>query len=542
MKNNHSRPQIDSLTGLRFFAAISIALAHGSVLLLTFDQNFKFAQWLQCVSGIGMPLFFVLSGFVIHYNYSSLVTEKSISNKLKFMWARFSRVYPLFLLVLLLDILTNRNFLAAWADSVESAIKSIQALPYYLVLVQSWFFKVIGQNNLIYQLGPNTPLMWSISTEWFFYLAFLVLAAPLSYLCRHQKPLRVTFILIGWIACFWALSYSVSEQVTAINRWGSHTYGSIASVEHGYQDSFVRWVKYFSPYSRLGEFITGCLVSALYLSAVGKSISHKEAKIGHLLTWLSLIAVFVSFYLAYTNPPVTNLFTKVRDNIGLAPALAALIFCTARYKSPIAKFLSCRSIVLLGEASYSIYVVHILVFMSIRQLSSYVSLPASSMGVMMGIARYLLALGIVLVISIGSYSLIERPAKKWLRAFWKKDAKIQWRVLGFLLAPCLLSCAFFCMDAYINRPADPDIIITSATYGANCGAPEGNATEHIQHKCRRGSVCTYVIHVNFLGDPAPKCPKNFVVEYRCKDGSIAPPIVVTGEAGLGKRITLSCPR
>jgi peptidoglycan/LPS O-acetylase OafA/YrhL len=67
------RPPIPSLTGLRFIAAFSVLFAHalpkifplpeGSVLL-------NFYTLLESVSAEGMSLFFVLSGFVIHYNYS----------------------------------------------------------------------------------------------------------------------------------------------------------------------------------------------------------------------------------------------------------------------------------------------------------------------------------------------------------------------------------------------------------------------------------------------------------------------------------------
>ncbi len=46
------RDNIDALTGLRFVAAFTIALGH------------YYQPWLE-VSGIGMPLFFTLSGFAM---------------------------------------------------------------------------------------------------------------------------------------------------------------------------------------------------------------------------------------------------------------------------------------------------------------------------------------------------------------------------------------------------------------------------------------------------------------------------------------------
>ena len=52
-----SRANIDALTGLRFVAAFTIAFGHAYPHLLS-------------LTGVGMPLFFTLSGFIIHYVYA----------------------------------------------------------------------------------------------------------------------------------------------------------------------------------------------------------------------------------------------------------------------------------------------------------------------------------------------------------------------------------------------------------------------------------------------------------------------------------------
>src|SRR5262249_14107703 len=68
-----SRPAIPALTGLRFIAALTVVISHSVTLLLLFPAGAmpRWQSYLLEIGGIGMPLFFVLSGFVIHYNYST---------------------------------------------------------------------------------------------------------------------------------------------------------------------------------------------------------------------------------------------------------------------------------------------------------------------------------------------------------------------------------------------------------------------------------------------------------------------------------------
>src|ERR1700735_4443904 len=104
MSLSHRR-DIPALTGLRFLAAFSVALAHGADVTFRISAPsdiFDFIKyWLSTAAGIGMPLFFVLSGFVIHYNYRTLIRSKGVVGFVEFLWARFSRLYPLFVVFLI---------------------------------------------------------------------------------------------------------------------------------------------------------------------------------------------------------------------------------------------------------------------------------------------------------------------------------------------------------------------------------------------------------------------------------------------------------
>src|SRR5215469_10492732 len=82
---------VPGLTGLRFLAAFSVVIAHGfGVLLQGHDAPGGIIYWATQASGFGMTLFFVLSGFVIHYNYATPVTAGGPRGIAAYLWARFA--------------------------------------------------------------------------------------------------------------------------------------------------------------------------------------------------------------------------------------------------------------------------------------------------------------------------------------------------------------------------------------------------------------------------------------------------------------------
>src|SRR4029079_19621104 len=72
-----SRPPIPALTGLRFFAAFFILVAHAGYSIGQF-QDSNISRYISFIALYGMQLFFVLSGFVIEYNYKHLFLTKGI--------------------------------------------------------------------------------------------------------------------------------------------------------------------------------------------------------------------------------------------------------------------------------------------------------------------------------------------------------------------------------------------------------------------------------------------------------------------------------
>jgi peptidoglycan/LPS O-acetylase OafA/YrhL len=116
---------IPSLTGLRGVAACSVLLAHA------IDTAFVYEPMVLPITGriayFGMSLFFVLSGFVIHYNYSDLFNSEPLKTALsRFFLARFARLYPLYAVGIFLTLPMIPVPYAPWI------------VISYLTMTQSW--------------------------------------------------------------------------------------------------------------------------------------------------------------------------------------------------------------------------------------------------------------------------------------------------------------------------------------------------------------------------------------------------------------------
>src|SRR5882762_7171657 len=117
-----------------------------------------------------MTLFFTLSGFVIHLTYAKDFDER------RFFTARFARLYPLYIVFLVLCFVGNPRLVTDGSDEL---------LPFTLVHVlgvQTWL--PFTYNGALAANGPF-HVSWSISTEFFFYLCYPLLARYLRRIKNH---------------------------------------------------------------------------------------------------------------------------------------------------------------------------------------------------------------------------------------------------------------------------------------------------------------------------------------------------------------------
>jgi peptidoglycan/LPS O-acetylase OafA/YrhL len=416
-----NRVPLPALTGLRFVAALSIAASHGATLALNTKSGgvFSVQQWL-IVQGesLGMPLFFVLSGFVIHYNYQMLVFERSCSGILRFLWARFARLYPLFLLVLCIDTALSYHLWYEHERPLWDAL--LQGLPYVLLFVQSWFYKVIGHTTLSH-VGIVLQITWSVSSEWFFYVVYPIIGL---LLVRMQRRWIVALVTIAWTVGWTSVCITLYSHSPAIDAWAGHHFGPVGADATNSSGSFVRWLQYESPYIRIGEFILGCLVAQCYERMKPSPPGPREIRAGGIALVVALFSIPVMIFLMHSPTIGTDIFSKMQYNVGLAPSVAILIFCLIRYQSGLSRWLSCRLLISLGEASYSIYLVHWFIWAEVTGLAEP-PLPVTAYNIAFLTGRFLLVLALIMLVSVMIYRCYEAPARRWMRRLWPSMARRQ---------------------------------------------------------------------------------------------------------------------
>jgi peptidoglycan/LPS O-acetylase OafA/YrhL len=326
-------PHIASLDGLRFIAAGTVLFSHGYFYILLFQDNSGITAYnapFVALANIGMTLFFVLSGFVIHYNYGSSV---SLPGGLRaFFVARFARLYPLFLLVFLVS--TVEVFKTA-----DGKVDNLGPIPLYLTFTQSWWFWVFGDRAASEAYSNATGLMWSLSTEAFFYAAYPLLAPMLRRLAGTR------LVVIGCIVALLgaSLAYELTEYRGNLNNWAALYTGNPRAAH-----DFSHWLIYNSPWIRIFEFLIGAVTAQFVMTT---KVDPARARVAG----IAALAVIVVAYV-YCNAMLLPLSGAITTCV--AGAFGILMGASAVTGQVFSRALSNRWMVFGGEASYSLYLLH----------------------------------------------------------------------------------------------------------------------------------------------------------------------------------------
>lgn len=201
---------LPTLTGLRGIAALAVLFYHIRGSMGGFLPERAIGVLAQ--GYLAVDLFFVLSGFVLWWNYGAQFRDRGARTAPRFIVRRLARILPLHVAVLSAMALFAFALLAT--DRDPGAHYSFAQLPAHYLLIQNWG---IGD-----QLLWNDPA-WSISTEW---AAYLLLAISGGWLARRSVgptmfPCLVIALAAGlgtWFAATGRASIGEDIPVTGLVR------------------------------------------------------------------------------------------------------------------------------------------------------------------------------------------------------------------------------------------------------------------------------------------------------------------------------------
>jgi peptidoglycan/LPS O-acetylase OafA/YrhL len=292
----HRLPALKALTSLRFFAAMHVVVYH-----LSADHTYTALPLLGrfLISGYtGVSLFFVLSGFILAYNY------REVKDRREFWISRFARVYPVYWIALMLGVAYS------FAPASPHANHFWVSLGFCLTLLHTWYPPFAESFN-----GPG----WTLSVEAFFYALFPFLVV---WLRRFGDRALLAF----WAAYVAALGVPVGMKLFGVASASAHATAY-----------YLTWGRL--PLVHLPMFVIGVYLGIRYLKPVVRRSPWP--------LWLGVAGSMVLLCLA-----PGELYAPLRKGL-LVMTYAALIYGLASVRRG---WLTNRWMVLAGEISFSIYI------------------------------------------------------------------------------------------------------------------------------------------------------------------------------------------
>lgn len=355
-----------ALDSLRGIAALAIAYFHLQGDGLLLGSTFHSRL------AIAVDLFFVLSGFVIFASYHERLAQGF--SAARFMLLRIGRLWPLHIAILLAFVaLEFVPLVFGDGSGAFSGRRSLGSLPANLLLLQTY----IHPESMTWN-GPS----WSISVE----LGLYVLAAIL--LSRIPRAAPFVFAIL-------AVTAGITLMSVDWKAYPEFAFGATAVLRG------------------IGGFGFGVLAAYLWLRLPNAAPWQRRA------VWLEFATAAIA--LAVIASPMGLISNHM--------AFALLVFVFAFDAGPLSRALSMRGFVRIGLVSYSIYLVHPLVYrfvfpaLAFIERQTGITLVASQANGQLAIAPQgiaaeaiaLLCLTAVLLAAGIAYALVERPTRDWSR-------------------------------------------------------------------------------------------------------------------------------
>lgn len=344
---------IQPLTSLRFFFALFVFLSHLSLLKGSESYGQLFEKFFA-EGFLGVSFFFILSGFILAYNYEHKFIAQKITKK-DFFIARLAKIYPMHFVTMLAALIIGSLIGGSGKYVVQNVL-----------LIQSFF----PSEKIFFSL--NAP-SWSISNEIFFYLLF-----PFILLLR-QKTKLVVFTII--FAVILVLNIFLSDE----------------------QKHY--WL-YISPLIRVSDFLLGIILFNVYIK-----LKEQHNLKNWSLKYFEIVALVI-FAVFFALHQFADIGLRYSVYYWLPMLLIILSFALSselKQSTYLTRFLSNKNMVWLGEISFCLYLIHLLVI----RIAEY--LIVDHQVKLDGLLLSFIILCVSIMLSALAFKYIEKPLNRKLK-------------------------------------------------------------------------------------------------------------------------------
>ena len=304
------KQKMNSLQGVRGIAFLAVFLTHCEVI-------FNMGGW-------GVSVFFVLSGFLMAYQYSDRIERQySVSESIQFGIQRIKKIYPLHILMTIASLPIVIVQMVMKISDI-SIMKLIALIFLQITLLQTW----IPIQDYYFSING---LSWYLSVALFLYVMF-------PYVLQKQKKKTNRQLVMDSI-----ILYAVIWSIITLSVM-------IFPDNEGYKVYF----SYVFPPLRLCDFAIGCNFGLLFLRDKG-NISMQKATFVEGVT-IAAITVSVLFLNSNHSGLVANI---ISHSTGLyLPTSIGLVYIFALNKGLFSKALTNRVLIYIGDISLYGYLIH----------------------------------------------------------------------------------------------------------------------------------------------------------------------------------------
>ncbi len=317
MSNNQKRPvlRVESIDYLRGLAALSILAYH--MHLFTYGEVDS-SSILGKLKIYGVSIFYILSGITLYIVYANRLYFRK-ADLTGFYIKRFFRLVPLLWLATILTIIFQ----------FDPEIMTLKKIVLNVTIVP----------GAIRPAGFIASGAWSIGNEIFFYLFFPFII----FLGRINKLFIYIFLVISLGILGYFAFYILDPNVPLGAQWAS----------------------YVNPLGQIFYFISG-----ITLGAVGGYIAKNNK-----LTVLLLVVFLFLFYNYQVHGEPAHLVTGLAR---LTLSLYTIVICFLFYKTDFDKLNGNikKALQFLGNISYSLYLLHPIVYGVVKSLMNFFSLKS----------------------------------------------------------------------------------------------------------------------------------------------------------------------